>query len=295
MNEEQFERMRNGVGFVAALDQSGGSTPGALRRYGIDDSAYATETQMFDLVHEMRARIMTSRVFDGDRILATILFEDTMDRTVAGRPTADYLWGKRIVPILKVDKGLEAESGAVRLMRPIPGLDDLLARARAAGIFGTKMRSVIRAAGDGDGIAAIVDQQFAVAAQILDAGLVPIIEPEIDIHAPDKQRADELLKGALLDHLDRLAENRLVMLKLTPPEEDDLYRDLVEHPHVLRVLFLSGGYSREEACARLARNHGVIASFSRALTEGLRVDQTPEEFDAVLDAAIAAIAAASRT
>lgn len=295
MNEEQFERMRNGVGFVAALDQSGGSTPGALRRYGIDDSAYATETQMFDLVHEMRARIMTSRVFDGDRILATILFEDTMDRTVAGRPTADYLWGKRIVPILKVDKGLEAESGAVRLMRPIPGLDDLLARARAAGIFGTKMRSVIRAAGDGDGIAAIVDQQFAVAAQILDAGLVPIIEPEIDIHAPDKQRADELLKGALLDHLDRLAENRLVMLKLTPPEEDDLYRDLVEHPHVLRVLFLSGGYSREEACARLARNHGVIASFSRALTEGLRVDQTPEEFDAVLDASIASIAAASRT
>lgn len=294
MDEKQFDRMRNGVGFVAALDQSGGSTPGALHRYGVDDSAYSSDAEMFDLVHQLRARIMTSPVFDGDRILAAILFVDTMNRSLDGRPTAEYLWHrKRIVPILKVDNGLEAETAAVRLMKPMPGLDELLERARSHGVFGTKMRSVISA--PGEGIDAVVDQQFALALRIIDAGLVPIIEPEVAIRAPEKARAEELLKAGIARQLDALAEHQLVMLKLTPPQTDDFYRDLVEHPNVLRVLLLSGGYSREEANARLARNHGAVASFSRALTEGLHVTQTPEEFAAVLDASIASIAEASRT
>ncbi len=294
MDEQQFHRMRDGVGFVAALDQSGGSTPGALRRYGISEDAYSSEVEMFDLVHEMRTRIITSPVFDADRIIAAILFEDTMNRTIDGRPTAEYLWDvKAIVPILKVDKGLEEEVAGAKLMKPMPDLADLLARARHHGIFGTKMRSVIR--GAGEGVAAVVDQQFAVARQIIDAGLVPIIEPEVDIHAPDKAQAEELLKVAIATHLDHLGEDQFVMLKLTPPESDDFYRDFVEHPNVLRVLLLSGGYSRQEANARLARNRGTVASFSRALTEGLDVGQTPEEFDALLEASISSIAQASST
>ncbi|WP_152189985.1 fructose bisphosphate aldolase [Georgenia satyanarayanai] len=294
MDEKQFDRMRNGVGFVAALDQSGGSTPGALHRYGIERSAYASEAEMFDLVHEMRARIMTSPVFDGDRIIGAILFEDTMNRSLHGQPTAQYLWQrKRIVPILKVDKGLEGEVAAARLMKPVPDLEDLLARARSHGIFGTKMRSVISA--PGEGVDAVVAQQFALALRIIAAGLVPIIEPEVDIHAPDKARAEELLKAGVARQLDALSADQLVMLKLTPPDVDDFYRDLVEHPNVLRVLLLSGGYSRAEANARLARNHGAVASFSRALTEGLHVTQTEDEFDAVLDESISSIADASRT
>lgn len=294
MNAEQLERMRNGAGFVAALDQSGGSTPKALRLYGIAEDAYSSEDEMFDLVHQMRTRIITSPVFTSDRILAAILFEMTMDRDIDGRPTADYLWDvKGIVPILKVDKGLEPEADGVRLMKPMPGLDDLLARAREKHIFGTKMRSVILL--PGPGVAAVAGQQFVIARQIMAAGLVPIIEPEIDIHSAHKRDAEEELLAALRAGLDSLGPDELVMLKLTPPEEDDFYSELVAHPNVVRVVFLSGGYSRDEANERLARNHGVVASFSRALTEGLTAQQTDEEFDALLDASIASIAAASAT
>lgn len=294
MDTAQFDKMRGGEGFVAALDQSGGSTPGALRRYGIEDSQYSTEAEMFDLVHQMRTRIMTSSVFDGDRIIAVILFEDTMNRSVEGQPTAQYLWQrKRIVPILKVDKGLEEESAAVRLMKPIPDLDGVLERAHAHGVFGTKMRSVIR--GPGEGVGAIVRQQFEVAQRIIAAGLVPIIEPEVDIHAPQKAQAEEELKAGIAEQLDGLTADQFIMLKLTPPETDDLYLDFVEHPNVLRVVLLSGGYTQEEANARLARNHGAVASFSRAFTEGLHLQQTQEEFDATLEASIASIAEASRT
>lgn len=294
MNSEQSEKAAHGAGFVAALDQSGGSTPKALRLYGIAEEAYSGDAQMFDLVHRMRTRIITSPSFDGDRIIAAILFEDTMDRDIEGRPTADYLWSvKRIVPILKVDKGLAAEADGAQLMKPIPGLDELLVRARAKGIFGTKMRSVISL--PGRGLDAVVGQQFEVAGRILDAGLVPIIEPEVDIHSPAKGAAEEQLKAAIVDHLGRLGAGRRVMLKLTLPDTDDLYRDLVDDPRVMRVLALSGGYTRAEACQRLARNHGVIASFSRALTEGLTAQQSDAEFDAALDAAISEIAAASRT
>lgn len=249
---------------------------------------------MFELVHRMRTRIMASPAFSAERIIATILFEDTMKREIESRPTAEYLWGvKRIVPILKIDKGLEDRAAGARLMKPIPRLEDVLRAARSHGVFGTKMRSVVCDAGEG--VDAVVDQQFALALQIIDAGLVPVIEPEVDIHAHHKAQAEELLKAALYIQLDSLADGQLVMLKLTPPASDDFYRDFVEHPNVLRVLLLSGGYSRAEANARLARNHGAIASFSRALTEGLRVSQTPEEFDAVLEASIASIAEASRT
>lgn len=294
MDPAQFDKMRGGEGFVAALDQSGGSTPGALRRYGIEDSQYSTEAEMFDLVHQMRTRIMTSSVFDGDRIIAVILFEDTMNRSVEGQPTAQYLWQrKRIVPILKVDKGLAEESAAVRLMKPIPDLDGVLERARAHGVFGTKMRSVIR--GPGEGVGAAVRQQFEVAQRIIAAGLVPIIEPEVDIHALQKAQAEEELKAGIAEQLDGLTADQFVMLKLTPPETDDLYLDFVEHPNVLRVVLLSGGYTQEEANARLARNHGAVASFSRAFTEGLHLQQTQEEFDATLEASIASIAEASRT
>ena len=294
MNAEQATKLTAGNGFVAALDQSGGSTPKALKLYGIAEDAYSGDDEMFDLVHQMRTRIITSPSFDGDRILAAILFEMTMDRDIEGRPTADYLWNvKRVVPILKVDKGLAAEEDGAQVMKPISGLDDLLARAAALGIFGTKMRSVIKL--PGGGLEAVVDQQFEVAEQILAAGLVPIIEPEIDIHSPAKSQAEDQLKASIITHLGTLGDDQQVMLKLPLPDTDDLYRDLVDHPKVMRVLALSGGYTRAEACERLARNHGVIASFSRALTEGLTSQQSDAEFDKTLDEAIAEIAAASRT
>jgi fructose-bisphosphate aldolase class I len=288
-------KITTGKGFVAALDQSGGSTPKALRLYGIDESQYPDEATMFDLVHAMRTRIMMSPVFRGDRILAAILFEQTMDREIGGMGSAEYLWTqKHIVPFLKVDKGLEPEADGVRLMKPMPGLDEVLERAKAHGVFGTKMRSVVLT-GDESGVAAVVSQQLGVARQILAAGLVPIVEPEVDIHSPDKAGAEKLLKAALLAGLDTLDEGQDVMLKLTLPEQDDDHRELLEHPRVLRVAALSGGYTREEANARLARNPGVIASFSRALTEGLTAQLGDAEFDAALDAAIASIYAASIT
>lgn len=291
---EQAEKLTHGNGFVAALDQSGGSTPKALKLYGIAEDEYSGDEQMFDLVHQMRTRIITSPSFGGDRIIAAILFEMTMDRDIEGRPTADYLWNvKNVVPILKVDKGLAAEQDGAQVMKPIDGLDDLLGRAVDKGIFGTKMRSVVKM--PGAGLDAVVDQQFEIAGQILAAGLVPIIEPEVDIHSPAKGEAEEQLKAAIITHLGSLRDDQQVMLKLTLPDTDDLYRDLVEHPAVMRVLALSGGYSRAEACERLARNHGVIASFSRALTEGLTAQQSDAEFDRTLDEAITEIAAASRT
>ena len=295
MNEEQLERMRHGHGFIAALDQSGGSTPRALRLYGIPETAYADEAEMFDLVHAMRTRIMTSPAFSGDRILGAILFEMTMERTIGGKGAAEHLWQEKgIVPFLKVDHGLEDESHGTRLMRPMPDLDDVLRRAIAHGVFGTKMRSVIGLA-DRIGIESVVAQQFDVARQIIDAGLVPIIEPEVDIRSDQKEAAEDLLRETLLHHLDELDAERQVMLKLTLPEQDGLHTPLVAHPRVLRVVALSGGYSRAEAVERLARQHGVVASFSRALTEGLDVDQTPDQFDRTLDASIASIYRASLT
>ena len=297
MDSRQAEKVRNGQGFVAALDQSGGSTPKALRLYGIAEDAYSGDEQMFDLVHRMRTRIMTSPSFNGDRIIAAILFQDTMDRPIAGRPTAAYLWNvKNIVPILKVDSGLAAAQDGAQLMKPMPDLGGLLHRALDKGIFGTKMRSLITL--PGNGLDAVVDQQFAIAGEILDAGLVPIIEPEIDIHSPAKAAAEEQLKESIIRGLSTLArgaETRQVLLKLTLPETDDLYRDLADDPRVMRVLALSGGYTRAEACQRLSRNHGVIASFSRALTEGLTAQQSAHEFDTMLDASIAEIASASMT
>jgi fructose-bisphosphate aldolase class I len=295
VHEQQKAKFRNSPGFIAALDQSGGSTPKALKLYGIAESAYSGEAQMMDLIHAMRTRIITSPSFNGDRILAAILFEATMDREVLGRPTAEYLWEvKKIVPILKVDKGLEAEANGVQLMKPMPDLDALLARARAKGIFGTKMRSVIKRA-DPTGIAAIVAQQFDVARQIIAAGLVPIIEPEVDIKCPDKAAAETLLEAAITVRLNALPEGNLVMLKLTIPDRDNLYADLIKHPRVLKVVALSGGYSREEANERLARQHGMVASFSRALTEGLSAQQSDSEFNAALDASIESIFRASMT
>jgi len=295
MNTEQLQKMATAPGFIAALDQSGGSTPKALRLYGLDDSAYSGEAEMFDLIHQMRTRIISSPVFTGDHILGAILFEKTMERQVEGRGAAEFLWQvKRIVPFLKVDKGLVDEADGVQLMKPIPDLDDLLARALNHGVFGTKMRSVIKLA-DAAGIDAVVTQQLEIARRILAAGLVPIVEPEIDIHSPQKAAAEELLRSALIGELDLLDADQRVMLKLTLPEQDGLLRPLVEHPRVLRVAALSGGYTREEATARLARNHGVIASFSRALTEGLTAQQSPEEFDAMLNSSIAGIYAASIT
>ena len=293
--EQQKTKFRNQPGFIAALDQSGGSTPKALKLYGIPESAYSGDAQMMDLIHAMRTRIITSKSFNGDRILAAILFEATMDREILGRPTAEYLWEvKKVVPVLKVDKGLEAEANGVQLMKPMPELGALLARARAKGIFGTKMRSVIKQA-DTAGIRAVVDQQFAVARQIIAAGLVPIIEPEVDIKCPNKAAAEDLLEAAIRKHLDALPDGELVMLKLTIPDRDDLYTDLIHHPRVLKVVALSGGYSREEANARLRRQHGMVASFSRALTEGLSAQQSDAEFDAALDAAIESIFQASKT
>jgi len=294
MNEEQLAKVREGRGFIAALDQSGGSTPKALRHYGIPDDAWSGDDEMFTRMHEMRARIVTSPAFTGERILGAILFEGTMDRSIEGQESARYLWDvKRVVPFLKVDKGLADEQSGVQLMKPMPALAELLERAVGKGVFGTKMRSVIKLADEG-GIKAIVDQQFEVGEQILGAGLVPILEPEVDIHSPEKAQAEAILKAAILEHLGRLGGSQ-VMLKLTLPDEDDFYADLVAHGNVLKVVALSGGYSREEANASLARNHGVVASFSRALTEGLSAGQSDEEFDATLDATIQSIYDASVT
>jgi len=293
LNKEQLDKMKTQPGFVAALDQSGGSTPKALVAYGIKDGAWSNEDEMFALVHQMRTRIITSPSFDGDRILGAILFENTMDREIKERPTADYLWNvKRVVPFLKVDKGLVEEKNGVRLMKPMPELAALLDKAKANRIFGTKMRSFIVQA-DLAGIKEIVDQQFEVAAQILAAGLVPIVEPEVSIHSPQKAKAEELLKTAILEKLNKLPADRLVLLKLTLPEQDDFYSDCVRHSNVVRVLALSGGYTREESNERLRRNPGVVASFSRALLEGLRADQSDAEFDAELNAAIQSIFEAS--
>lgn len=293
--EQQQAKFRTQPGFIAALDQSGGSTPKALRLYGIPEGSWSSDAAMMDLIHAMRARIITSPSFNGDRILAAILFEDTMDRDILGRPTAQYLWEvKRVVPILKVDKGLEAEANGVQLMKPMPELDQLLVRAKAKGIFGTKMRSVIKQANTA-GIRAVVDQQFEVASQIIAAGLVPIIEPEVDIKCPDKAAAEDLLKAAIMARLEALPSGQQVMLKLTLPNQDNLYAECIAHPRVLKVVALSGGYSRDEANARLARQHDMVASFSRALTEGLSAQQSDAEFNAALDRAIESIFQASKT
>jgi fructose-bisphosphate aldolase class I len=295
MTDDMLDKVRSARGFVAALDQSGGSTPKALALYGVPETAYSNETEMFDLIHQMRTRIVTSPAFTGDRILAAILFEQTMDRQIDGVGSAEYLWTrKQVVPFLKVDHGLEDEADGAQVMKPIPDLEALLARATEHGVFGTKMRSVIKTA-DQTGVDAVVDQQFEIADRILIAGLVPIIEPEVDIHSPEKAATEALLKTALLTRLDQLAAGQDVMLKLTLPEEDGFHQELLEHPRVLRVVALSGGYSRAEADARLTRNPGVTASFSRALTEGLTAQMSDQEFDAALDAAIGAIYAASIT
>jgi fructose-bisphosphate aldolase class I len=294
MNPEQLEKARSGAGFIAALDQSGGSTPKALKLYGIPEDAYSGDEEMFDLVHEMRTRIITSPAFDGDRIMGAILFEQTMDRQIEGRPTADYLWNvKGVVPFLKIDKGLADEQDGTQTMKPIPGLDELLDRAVAHGVFGTKERSVIKL--PGAGLDAVVAQQFEIAEQVVAKGLVPIIEPEVDINSPRKAEAEDQLKASLFDGLNQLGDDQLVMLKLTLPDTDNLYRELVDHPKVVRVVALSGGYNRHEACEKLSRNNGVIASFSRALTEGLTAQQSDEEFNATLDAAISEIAKSSAT
>lgn len=293
--DAQLEKVRTQNGFIAALDQSGGSTPKALAAYGVTADAWSNDEEMFDVVHAMRTRIMTAPAFSGERILGAILFENTMDREVEGRSTSAYLWEvKNVVPFLKVDKGLADEANGVQMMKPMPALAELLERANAQGIFGTKMRSVIKQA-NAEGIAQVVDQQFEVGRQIVGAGLVPIIEPEVDIHCPDKAEAETLLKAEILKHLDALPEDALVMLKLTLPETDGFYAECVAHANVVRVVALSGGYSREEANARLSRNPGVVASFSRALTEGLSAQQSDAEFNASLDASIQSIYDASAT
>jgi fructose-bisphosphate aldolase class I len=294
-HEQQQQQMKTHPGFIAALDQSGGSTPNALRLYGIKEGAWSNEQEMFDLVHRMRTRIITSPSFTGERIIASILFENTMDREIEGRPTADYLWNvKRVVPFLKVDKGLAPEKDGVQLMKPMPALASLLEKANTKGMFGTKMRSVIKEA-NGAGIKSVVSQQFEVAGQILSAGLVPIIEPEVDIHCREKAQAEALLKEAILKKLNELSASQFVMLKLTLPEQDDFYVDCIRHPNVLRVVALSGGYTREQANDRLRRNHGLIASFSRALVEGLSAQQSDAEFNALLDKFIQSIFDASNT
>jgi fructose-bisphosphate aldolase class I len=292
---EQLDKIRTEPGFIAALDQSGGSTPKALQKYGIGADAYSNDEEMFDLIHAMRTRIMTSPAFNGKRIMGAILFENTMDRDVEGQPCPDYLWQvKRVVPFLKVDKGLADEADGAQLMKPMPGLDALLQRARQKNIFGTKMRSVIKTANAG-GVNAVVEQQFDIGRQIIDAGLVPIIEPEVDINSPQKAATEDLLKSALLANLDRLETGKLVMLKLTLPEQVNFYKPCIEHPNVLKVVALSGGYSREEANQRLAAQNGMVASFSRALTEGLGAQQSDDEFNSALDASIESIYRASIT
>jgi fructose-bisphosphate aldolase class I len=293
--DDQLDKIRSGAGFLAALDQSGGSTPKALRAYGLTEDAWSSEDEMFDLVHEMRTRIITSPSFDGDRILGAILFVMTMDREVEGIPTAEYLWTrKRVVPFLKVDKGLSDLEHGIQLMKPIPNLDELCQRARAKDVFGTKMRSVVKEANPA-GIEAIVEQQFELGRQIIGHGLVPILEPEVDIHCPDKAEAEGLLEADIRKGLDGLGPDERVMLKLTLPEQDNLYRGCIDHPNVLKVVALSGGYSRDEANERLARNGGMVASFSRALVEGLFAQQSDEEFDAGLDESIESIFRASMT
>jgi len=295
LNEQQLQKIKAQPGFIAALDQSGGSTPGALKAYGIKESAWSDEEEMFGLVHQMRARIITSASFTGERILGAILFENTMDRDIEGQPTADYLWNvKRVVPFLKVDKGLAAEKEGVQLMKPMPSLEQLVNRAREKRIFGTKMRSFIKQANP-SGINNIVSQQFDAARQIIDAGLVPIIEPEVDIHCPEKEKAEELLKAAVLEDLNRLATGEWVMLKITLPDRDNFYAECTSHPNVVRVVALSGGYTREQANERLRRNRGIVASFSRALVEGLSAQQSDAEFNAVLDQSIKSIFEASNT
>ncbi|MGA7687627.1 MAG: fructose bisphosphate aldolase [Jiangellales bacterium] len=295
MNQQQYDKVKTDTGFIAALDQSGGSTPKALRLYGVEESAYSNDTEMYDQIHQMRSRIITSPAFNGERILGAILFEMTMDREIEGKGAAEYLWDdKNVVPFVKVDKGLADEADGAQVMKPMPGLDDLLARASTHGVFGTKMRSVIKM-GNPAGVGAVVAQQFGVGRQILDAGLVPIIEPEVDITSPEKAAAEILLRDALRDEINSLGDDQVVMLKLTLPEEDGFYSELVAHPKVLRVVALSGGYSRDEANARLARQPGVVASFSRALTEGLSAQQSDEEFNAALDASIQSIYDASAT
>jgi fructose-bisphosphate aldolase class I len=295
LNEQQLQKMKTHPGFIAALDQSGGSTPQALGLYGIKEDAWSNEDEMFAIVHQMRTRIITSPSFTGERILAAILFENTMDRDIERQPTADYLWNvKRVVPLLKVDKGLAAEKNGVQLMQPMPELAALLDKGKAKRIFGTKMRSVIKQA-NAAGIKDIVSQQFEVARQIIAAGLVPIIEPEVDIHCPEKAKAEALLKAAILEGLNALPVGQLVMLKLTLPEQDDFYADFIKHPNVVRVVALSGGYTQKEADDRLRRNHGVVASFSRALVEGLTAQQSDTEFNAALDVSIQSIYEASDT
>jgi len=292
--EQQAAKIRNQPGFIAALDQSGGSTPKALKLYGIEENTYSGEQQMMDLVHKMRTRIVTSPVFTGDRIAGAILFEATMDREFGGKPAADYLWGKQVVPFLKIDKGLADEANGVQLMKPMPTLDDLLKKAKSKGIFGTKERSVIKQ-NNAEGIKAVVKQQFEVAAQVLSHGLVPIVEPEVDIKCPDKKGAEAVLKTELKAALDKLPSDQQVMLKLTIPDVDNLYQDLTKHPRVLKVVALSGGYSRDEANKRLAKQNGMIASFSRALSEGLTAQQSDAEFNGSLDKAIQSIYDASKT
>ena len=295
VNEQQLQKIKTHPGFIAALDQSGGSTPKALRLYGIKEGSWSNEEEMFAIVHQMRTRIITSSGFNGERIIGAILFENTMDRDIEAQSTADYLWNvKRVVPFLKVDKGLAAEKDGVQLMKPIPELAALLDKAKAKAMFGTKARSVIKQA-NAAGIKEIVSQQFQVASQIIAADFVPILEPEIDIHCPQKAKAEELLKAAILEKLNELPAGLLVMLKLTLPEQDDFYADFVKHPKVLRVVALSGGYSREEANNRLRRNHGVVASFSRALVEGLSIQQSDAEFNAMLDKSVQSIFDASNT
>lgn len=295
MNAEQLEKIKTQSSFIAALDQSGGSTPKALAQYGVNANAWSSDDEMFSVVHEMRTRIITSPSFTGRRILGAILFEDTMNRSIEGRSTTDYLWEvKKVVPFLKIDQGLAKEQDGVQLMKPIPGLDTLLQKAKAKGVFGTKMRSVVGQANKA-GVAAIAGQQFEVGAGIIAAGLVPIIEPEIDIHCPQKAEAEALLKTELLSQLSRLKSDQFVMLKLTLPEQDNFYMDCINHPNVIKVVALSGGYSRDEANARLSRNHRMVASFSRALVEGLTKQQSDEEFNAMLDASIESIYQASKT
>lgn len=293
--EAQLKKVQTQDGFIAALDQSGGSTPKALLAYGVEESEYSGDDAMFAKVHEMRTRIITSPSFGGDRILGAILFENTMDREIAGKGTADYLWSeKQIVPFLKVDKGLADETDGAQVMKPMPELDALLEKAKTKGIFGTKMRSVIKLANPA-GVKAVVDQQFEVGRQIVRHGLVPIIEPEVDIHSPEKAKAEELLRAAILEHLNGLGADEKVMLKLTLPEADNFYADCIKHPNVARVVALSGGYSREEANARLARNNGMIASFSRALAEGLSAKQSDADFNGTMDTSIGSIFEASKS
>ena len=293
--DDQFKKIRTAKGFIAALDQSGGSTPKALKQYGIPEDSWSGDDEMFKLVHEMRKRIITSAAFHGDRILGAILFENTMDRDIDGQPTADYLWEKkRVVPFLKVDKGLAPEQNGVQLMKDITNLEVLLEKARKKNVFGTKMRSVVKGANK-DGIKAIVEQQFDIGRKILGAGLIPILEPEVDIHAPDKAEAEDILEPRILEHLEKLDSDRPIMLKLTIPAKDNLYRDLIAHPKVLRVVALSGGYSRADANERLARNNGMVASFSRALVEDISAQQSDDEFNKALDEAIQSIYEASNT